>query len=384
MALDEIINSIVEGGVEQILLYIPILIIGIGCFVLIIFYLKDHWKAFADKISKLKKQPSKPKQPDNRAKKKPGVDYKKEVEEITAKKNPTDAMDELLGLINKYFSQLLDMHYTFTYEELIEKLEKEKKVRLEGFCEKLLQIEFSKDEVTRKELKDIASEFLKIMKEYPLKKGEQPSKNLLERIKIFNKLKRFTGELKKDLEKEKTVVDKFSKAIGKTSKTIWDSTKDYFASTKTPRKVSFHKVLKDAEERKRKPFFERIFHEEKPTIEGFFYFLYLLVRKKITEKKKMDKLNDLIKRGQKMLKGEEISRARAIYNSIIPLYNSLAPKNKRKMLPRIVKLYLEISKNYKKARSKKKLKLNIPKNKGGKKNAKSRYKKNKKISKNNR
>lgn len=284
MALDEIIRSVVEGDVEQLLIYIPIFIIGIGFLIILITYVKDNWKTLSDKLSKLKKR----RKPLSEEQQKIEVDYKKEIENILEKNNPTKAMDGLSVLINQYFLDLFDMHHSpaFAYEELIDELEKKGKPQLKGFCENLLRIEFSKNEVSREELEKVAYQFLDITKEYPLKKAEQiSSKKFIQRINFFKRLSRFKRELQKDLEKKKTFKDKLNKVIEKTSKTIWKSVKDCFSSTKVPKKVSLTTVLEDVNQSRQKKESKAIFGEDRLTIEDFFYFLYLLIRKKIRKEK---------------------------------------------------------------------------------------------------
>ncbi|MBU4502880.1 MAG: hypothetical protein KKA79_09870 [Nanoarchaeota archaeon] len=352
MVLDDVINTIIEGNIEQLLLYLPIFIIGIGFLILVGPYIKNHSgtvkNTFSSLLSKFKRKPQgseikkiKEKLEDKEQK----IDYTKEVERVLKEKNPAADMDNLLILINQYFSQLLNLRYVFTYEELIKELEKRRKSRLKEFCENLLELEFSKNEVSRAELESIAYEFLNIIKKHPLKWLKKPApKEFIKRIKFLNRLRRFKKELQRDLEKKKTIQDKIDKVIEKIIKTVWKSIKHHFASTKIPKKVSFNAVLEDVNKHERKKGLKKIFDEEHPTVEGFFYFIYLVVRKKLREERKVKELNNIIKEGRTaLLEKGDVIQVRELYNLLIPLYNSISDKNKRKILKKIALFYEDIN-----------------------------------------
>ena len=303
MALDEIINAIAEGGIEQLLLFFPILIIGIGLLVIAIPYIKGNWQTILSKLSKFKKKPipsiSKKIQSPIEKKQKPEINYQKEVEEILKEKYSAKAMEKLSVLINQYFSQLFNLRHVFTYEELINEMERKGRVKLKEFCENLLQIEFSKNEVSRRELENIAHNFLKITKEHPSEEiKEGVSKKPDKRAKFFNWLRRFKRELQRDLEKERTLEDKLERIIEKVGKSIWDFIKKFFSSTKVPKKISFKILSEGVKQHKPKKGLKAIFGDESPTIESLFYFIYLTMRKRIREKKKIKEIKEVIKRGQ--------------------------------------------------------------------------------------
>lgn len=342
--LDDIINSIVGGNIEQLLLYFPIFIIGIGLLVLIIFYVKDRWHIILGWSLKFKEKAkkSKIKKVIKKVEETRKVDYKKEVENLLKDKDSTKAMDRFLVLINQYFAQLFNLHPVFTYEELINELEKKKKVDLKTFCEKIVRIEFSKNEVSRQELESIANEFLNLTKT-PSLRLKLPSPKFIKNIKLFEKLKRFKEELQSDLEKEKTFEDKIEMVIEKVTKSSWGLIKGYFSSTKVPKKVSFDAVLEDVKQHKTSK--GTLFDEDRqPTIEGFFYFIYLRVRKKIRENEKVNEINSIIKQGAYvLLEKRDVIEAQDLYYSLIPLYNSLSDKQKSRMLPKIVLFYEDIN-----------------------------------------
>ncbi len=347
MVLDEIINSIVEMNVEQLLLYFPIFIIGIGFLVIIITYIKNNWKTISDKFSKLKIKlrptiaPKKTKITLGE-KQKLKIDYAKEVEKILGEKDPTKAMDKLSILVNQYFSSLFNLHYTFTYEELIDEMKKRGKEGLKEFCENLLRIEFSKNEVSKRELEGIVEDFLGIIKEYPLKTEGLLQRRFFEKIRFFNSLKRFKRELQKELEKRKTVEEKVEGVVEKTGKTVYTALKGYFSPAKVPKKVSFDALLDDVKERKKKTVLERMFYGEKPTLESFFYFIYLILRKSLVEKKKVKEIEDLIKKGERELETGNVTSAQALYDSIVFLYNSISNKDKKKIYLKISSFYNDI------------------------------------------
>lgn len=344
MAVDDIINSIMAGNLEQLLLYFPIIIIGIGALVMLGMYSKDHWHTvlnwiFELKELKAKKSKRQTKTTGKEIGEKQKINYKTEVQKILEEKNTTKAMDKFSILANQYFAQLLGLQQAFTYEELIKEFEKKEKKDLKEFCEDLLRIEFSKNEVSREELIGITNKFLKITKIHVLK-FELYKPRLIKRIKIFNRLSRFKKELQIELEKKKTVQDKISKVIEKTTEAVWDSIRDYFSPVIVPKKVSFNTVLEDVKQNRQEKSFKSIFREEKLTVEGFFYFMYLTLRKKIKENKKIDEINKVIIQGRKLLsEKKDVIQAKALYYSLIPAYNSLSDKNKRKIFTKIVLFY---------------------------------------------
>lgn len=350
MSLDSIIKSIVEGNVEQLLLYFPILIIGVGFLILITTYIKDHWKAISEKfkLSKLKKKTklalSKKTAKGITARLKQKTDYKKETENILREKDPAKAMDRLSILINQYFSDMFDLHHAFTYEELISELEKKGRTQLKEFCENLLHIEFSKNEVSREEIESTAHEFLNIIKKHPPKQTGIPTqKSLFKRIKFFNQLKRFKKELLIDLEKQKTIQGKLEKFIGKTSSSVWTSIRSYLLPAKVPRKVSFNKVLEDVNKHKPKKGLESFFDEDNPTVESFFYYAYLLIRKKVKERKKVKQIKEMLKKGHELLEERDVIHAEETYNLIVQVYNSLSEEDRRKIFHKIVSFYEDIT-----------------------------------------
>lgn len=344
MIIDDLINMLMTGNVEQLLLYFPIIIIGIGVLIMLGMYAKDHWHVVLNWISELKniktaKSKRQTKTLGKRIEEKQKINYKTEVKKILEEKNTTKAMDKLLILINQYFAQLLGVQQAFTYEELIKEFEKKGKTNLKEFCEDLLRIEFSKNEVSREELVGIINEFLEITKTHILR-FELYEPGFIKRIKIFNRLSRFKKELQRELEKKKTIQDKISKVIEKTTEAVWGSVKDYFSPVIVPKKVSFDIVLEDIKRSKQEKSFKSMFDEEKLTVEGFFYFVYLILRKGIKESKKINEINDVITQGRKLLsEKKDVIQAETLYYSLMPMYNSLSDKNKRKTFKKIVLFY---------------------------------------------
>jgi hypothetical protein len=335
------------GNVEQLLLYFPIIIIGIGVLIMLGMYAKDHWHAVLNWTSELKKiKTAKSKRPTKmlgkRIEEKQKINYKTEVGKILEEKNTIKSMDRLLILINQYFAQILGMQQAFTYEELIKEFEKKEKTNLKEFCEALLRIEFSKNEISREELEGIANEFLEITKTH-IFRFELYKPGFIKRIKIFNRLSRFKKELQRELEKKKTIQDKVSKVIEKTTEAVWGPVKGYFSPVSIPKKVSFNKVLSDVKQNKQEKSFKSLFDEEQPTLEGFFYFIYLTLRKGIKENKKINEINGVIIQGRKLLsEKKDVIQAETLYYSLIPICNSLSDKNKRKTFKKIVLFYEDI------------------------------------------
>ncbi|MDP2908888.1 MAG: hypothetical protein Q8N77_03715, partial [Nanoarchaeota archaeon] len=156
-------------------------------------------------------------------------------------------------------------------------------------------------------------------------------------------LSRFKKELQRELEKKKTIQDKVSKAIEKTAETVWDSVRGYLSPVSIPKKVSFNKVLKDVKQNKQEKSFKSLFDEEQPTLEGFFYFIYLTLRKGIKENKKINEINNIITCGRKLLsEKKDVIQAETLYYSLIPICNSLSDKNKRRTFKEIVLFYEDI------------------------------------------
>lgn len=350
MDLEDIPKALAEGNIEQLILYFPIFVIGLGVLILIAVYMKGILKGLSGLLPNLKgislplprfkfKKPKR--QLEGITGLEESINYQKEVGEIRKITNPTKAMDELSILINQYFSQLFDLHHIFTYEEIIKRLEKGGKIKLKEFCENLLHTQFSKNVVSKEELESIAQEFLEITKKYPIKIFE--SKKLKKR-KSFVRLRRFKKELQREWGKGKNLEDKLDKIIIKTGKTGWNFTKSFFFSTKVPKTVSFKAVLEDIKKYEKKEGITKIFKEDKPTVEGFFYFIYLTLRKGMMERGKIKKIKGIIKGGETVLsKKRDVIRAQAMYNTIIPVYNSLSFKSKEKILPKIVFFYEEIT-----------------------------------------
>lgn len=271
-------------------------------------------------------------------------DYKKEIEEILKEKSPTEAMNRLSMIINQYFSKLFDLHYVFTYEEMIKKLKKDGKIRLKEFREKFLSLQFSKNVVSKEELENITYEFLEIIEKHPLKKWEQPPKKAIRKIKFFIRLRRFKKELQREWRRGKTFEEKLDKVVGKTGKTLWGDVRGYFSSTKTPRTVSFNAVIEDIKKYNKKRGLTAIFEEDQPTVEGFFYFIYLIFRKRLMETKKIKKIKSIIEGGHSiLLEKMDVIQAKATYNMILPIYNSLSTENQKRMLPKIVLFYEDIN-----------------------------------------
>ncbi|MCG2718213.1 MAG: hypothetical protein L6408_05190 [Nanoarchaeota archaeon] len=103
-------------------------------------------------------------------------------------------------------------------------------------------------------------------------------------------------------------------------------------------------MLEDVNKHKRKKGLKKIFDEEQPTVEGFFYFIYLVLRKKLMEERKVKEINNIIKKGRTtLLEKGDVIQVRELYNLLIPLYNSLSDKNKRKILKKIVLFYEDIN-----------------------------------------
>lgn len=356
MIFDNLIKAIVEGNIEQLLIYFPIFIIGVGLLVLLVISIKDSLKNVSGFLPSFRdisppsfkfKKPSfrfirpKKKRVEERVEKE--VDYKKEIDKVLKEKSSIKAMESLSILINQFFSHLLGLHYAFTYEEVIKKLEAGGKKGLKEFCEKLQQAHFSKDAVSREEVENIAYEFLDITKKYG-PKGEQLTKKAVKKSKLLIQLKRFKKELQREWGKGKNIEEKLDKVVGKTGETVWDGVKGYFLPTKTPRTVSFNAVLKDIKKHERKKGLATIFEEDYPTVEGFFYFVYLVLRKRIMENKKLNKIKGFIKEGQDILSTKmDVIQAQGVYTTLIPLYNSLSTENQKRILPKIVLFYEDIN-----------------------------------------
>ncbi len=350
MTLDEILNSMLtEGNLEQILMYFPLVIIGFSILIMLLLYIKNNSKTVQSFLSefrvksklqlrrlyyRIKKQ--------NITKKKENK-YEREINKILKYKDPTQAMDELLLMINQYFAEMMAMDYIFTYEEIISKLEKQRKTHLKKFFEKLSNITFSKDEISKKELKTIAEEFLSIVKKRIERERQRRSK-FAPFFKYIRKFNQFRKELRKAIRSKESWEEKVNIAIQlslmKIWKSIWTPIKNTFTPTKVPKKVSFENILKEVKEKKKET---KLFDDERPTVEGLFYFLYLMLRKRLHEKKRIDEIYNKILKGQEILaKKKYVIRAEEIYKSIIPLYNSLSEKNKKTILPKIIGFYENI------------------------------------------
>ncbi|MBM3199925.1 hypothetical protein FJZ53_03220 [Candidatus Woesearchaeota archaeon] len=346
MALDDVITSLMEGNLEQLLIYLPIAIIVVGALVMLLIYLKDNWGVIFDRFSKLKTRaiqtrPKKSGEPQEVRK----IDYEQEVDEVLKEQEPMKAMGGLSVLINQYFAQLLGLHGMFTHDELIDELEKKNKVNLKSFCEKLLELEYSKDEITKKELETIANEFLSIVKKHSPKSSITHPREFVKESKLFEGLKRFKSELLRDLEKKTTLEDKLGKVIDKTFQEIWGFIKEHFTPVNVPKKVSFNVVLEDVGAKKKQKVLKNILSEERPTVESFFYFIYLAFRRRIRENKRVNNINRMLSQGKDALskKKRDVLKAQQIYSSIIPVYNALSEKGKDKMLPKIVLFYEDIN-----------------------------------------
>jgi len=348
--LDDLLTRLAEGNTEQILFYTPFLIIGLGILIMILIFIIRKLGNFSGFFAKLKEKfksgKSKPVKSKTALKEKK-KDYKKLVSNALKITDPTKAMDELLIIINQYFSQLFNLKNVFTYEELISKVEENvKNVKLKEFCEKLINIGFSDNEVSREELEDIAKNFIILTKKHPLHTGLRPRpKAYLNKLKIFRRFRRFRKELKAELSKKKTIKEKTDKVIEKTGKTIWDSVKQKLWHTKVPKQVSFDNVISDISKNKQKDLKTVLKEEEKPTLESFFYFIYLFIRKRWAEQRNIRRINDIIIKGKhELMKKGDIAKAQELYYSIIPIYNALAEHNKEKTLQKIVLFYEEINK----------------------------------------
>lgn len=345
MILDNIIRSIAEGNIEQILLYLPIFIILIGTSILAGIYLRDSWPTLLNMLLRLisKARRVKPQRIVEVKEEKQKIDYPREIEDLLKEKDSSKAMDRLSVLINQYFAQLFNLHEVFTYEELISELEKRKKINLKEFCEKLVRIEFSKNEVSRKELEDISDEFLSLIKKPSLRLIISP-RRLVRKFKIIENFKRFRKELQRDLEREKTIQDKIVKFVEKIVTSSFGLVGGYFLPAKTPKKVSFEAVLEDVRQQKTKRSFRTIIAEDKPTVEGLLYFVYLAIRKKLRENQKLSEINQIIKQGkQSLLEKQDVIQAETLYYSLIPIYVSLPDESKKKILPKIVLFYESIN-----------------------------------------
>jgi len=345
MILDDMIRSIVEGDIEQILTYLPILIIIISTSILAGFYLTKSWPNLLDMMLRFvsKHKQVRPKKIIDAKQEKQNVDYPREVDNILKEKDASKAMDGLSVLINQYFSQLFNLHGTFTYEELINEMEKRNKTNLKEFCENLIKIEFSKNEISRKELEEVADDFLSLIKTRSLRLIISP-KRLVRKFKTIESFKRFKRELQRDLEKEKTIQDKIIRFVEKISKSSWSSVKGYFSPTKVPKKISFEEVLEDVMRQKTKKSLGTIIVEDKPTVEGLLYFIYLALRKRLRENKKLNEINQIIENGKQILsEKQDVIQAETLYYSIIPIYASLPDKEKKRILAKIVLFYESIN-----------------------------------------
>ncbi|MEK6864841.1 MAG: hypothetical protein AABX27_06090, partial [Nanoarchaeota archaeon] len=116
-------------------------------------------------------------------------------------KEPDAIFRELTPLIKDFFKALLNIHYEFTDDEMVDVLEKKKKHLVE-FANKISELKYSGKKQSPKEVNDLVKEFKGIVHKY-VETGWKPkrvAKGVVERLaeqdkKIFDNVKQYVGFL---------------------------------------------------------------------------------------------------------------------------------------------------------------------------------------------
>ncbi|MFA5887661.1 MAG: hypothetical protein WC852_03040, partial [Candidatus Nanoarchaeia archaeon] len=116
-------------------------------------------------------------------------------------KEPDAIFKELTPLIKDFFKALLNIHYEFTDDEMVDVLEKKKKHLVE-FAEKISELKYSGKKLSAKEIQELVKEFKGIVHKY-VETGWKPkriAKGVVERLaeqdkKIFDNVKQYVGFL---------------------------------------------------------------------------------------------------------------------------------------------------------------------------------------------
>lgn len=95
---------------------------------------------------------------------------------------------ELYSIVKQFFEELLELHYEFSHEELIEELkktfiEREKYESVVTFLKKIGQIEFTKKEFSQEELRDLLEEMHLLLDQ--LIHQEERKKSFKEKLRDF-------------------------------------------------------------------------------------------------------------------------------------------------------------------------------------------------------
>ena len=116
-------------------------------------------------------------------------------------KDPDAIFRELTPVIKGFFKALLNIHYEFTDDEMVDVLEKKKKHLVE-FANKISELKYSGKKLSPKEIHELVKEFKSIVHKY-VETGWKPkriAKGVIERLaeqdkKIFDNVKQYVGFL---------------------------------------------------------------------------------------------------------------------------------------------------------------------------------------------
>ncbi len=283
-----------------------------------------------------------------------------------------DGFINLFHTIREFFATILKIKYEFTYEELINEVEKKKSIKpeikkkIKKFSDKISVIEYSDRILSKKILKDSLEEFrhiTKILIKRPIKKVK-PEKIKLRKLyrnehllKILHTLKLYKTEeekkiilrkkkiekLKKEeevilLKKQYEKIKKIENLAAKALKYIQNNNIDMAKKTY----ISLNRLYQNSDPEEKKQVYDKVkdvYHEivtytslppeeeKKKTLS--------IEKIKVTE----SKLNNLILNIHDNIAKKNTKKAKILYAISYKLYTNLSLKKKKNIYPKLKKIH---------------------------------------------
>lgn len=291
---------------ETLLLVIPIVMIVIAAVILLVSYMPPIFRRKPAPVVEVKKNVK----PDER------IDFPIEVKKVLSITNSDAAVRKLSLLINRFFSQLFGINRAFTYDEI------KRLAKTYGFnemlelCDMLSNLNFAKNTYSGSDLEVLGNAFEKVLDSYGYivtdRWKEADKKNSFSLRQLFGLKASHSSQAKKPspvkLSASKTTLEG-----------IWLKSSSVSASKQSQ--------------------LERYLLLKHPHLFGSEIKSYSSI---VNIGDKLAKISKLVKLGQDFVKKGDALSSSEVYNSVVMLYNSLVPKDRKTLWNVVNEFYINV------------------------------------------